>query len=79
MLDKILDAYDEETFITVSGFDKAIIGIDDMSLRLIYSVAKCVDILEETMTSDEAIEYLEYNVINSYIDDKGPIFCYDLF
>ena len=45
MLDKILEWFPEEEILKADGFDDAIIGIDDTSMRLIYSVNKCIEIL----------------------------------
>ena len=62
------------------GFDKAIIGQTyDMVVseeRLIYSVEKCVEILVERdgMTSEEAIEYMDFNVLRAYIGKDQPVF-----
>lgn len=62
------------------GFDKAIIGQTyDMVVseeRLIYSIDKCVEILVERdgMTSEEAIEFLDFNVLCAYIGKDQPIF-----
>ena len=62
------------------GFDKAIIGQTyDMVVseeRLIYSVEKCVEILVERdgMTSEEAIEYMDFNVLCAYIGKDQPVF-----
>ena len=44
--------------------------------RLIYSIDKCVEILVERdgMTSEEAIEYLDFNVLCAYIGKDQPIF-----
>ena len=62
------------------GFDKAIIGQTyDMVVseeRLIYSFDKCVEILVERdgMTSEEAIEFLDFNVLCAYIGKDQPIF-----
>jgi len=64
------------------GFDDAILGIDYSSQRVIYSVKKCYQILmngENNMTQDEAEEYFAFNVLGSFVGDKTPIFCYDLF
>lgn len=47
MIDKIIEAFEDESFLKVDGFDKAIIGVDEFSLRLVYSVSKCIDILCE--------------------------------
>ena len=62
------------------GFDKAIIGqTHDTAVqedRLIYSVEKCVEILVERdgMTSEEALEYMDFNVLCAYIGKDQPIF-----
>ena len=44
--------------------------------RLIYSIDKCVEILVERdgMTSEEALEYMDYNVLCAYIGKDQPIF-----
>ena len=45
MLDKIFRMFPEEEILKADGFDDAIIGIDDTSMRLIFSVNKCIEIL----------------------------------
>lgn len=78
MLDKILECVDEDILIA-NGFDSAIIGIDESSMRLIYSVKKCIHILTEDMSEEDAIEYFDYNVKGSYVGEKTPIWCMDYF
>ena len=77
MLDKILEWFPEEEILKADGFDDAIIGIDEYSMRLIYSVSKCIDILSIEMTEEEAVEYFNFNVIGSYVGEKTPIWCLD--
>jgi len=77
MLDKILEWCPEEEIIKADGLDDAIIGIDINDYRLIYSVSKCIEILKKEMDEEEAVEYFDYNVVNSYIGEKTPIWCYD--
>lgn len=78
MLDRILECFPEEEFLKAEGFDSAIIGVDESSMRLIYSVEKCVGILaEDGMDEEEAEEYFEYNVRGSYVGEKTPIWCTD--
>jgi len=73
MLEEIINLYDD-------GFDNAVIGIDTLEMRLIYSVTKCLDILITSgMTSDEALEFFEFNVSSAYMGEKTPIWCYDIF
>lgn len=59
----------------IHEFDLAIIGIDYNSLKPIYSIEKCMNILVYNMgmEDDEAQEYLEYN----YLCRKEFIFCED--
>ena len=45
MLEKILEQYEGEEILIADGFDNAVIGIDESSMRLIYSVEKCINIL----------------------------------
>ena len=63
------------------GFDEAILGVDSSNERVIYSYKKCLEILMErdNMSNDEAIEFFAFNVIGSFIGEKTPIYCYDLF
>ncbi len=80
MLSEILQNYSEEDFLIADGFDDAIIGVDTMTMRLIYSVSKCIDILiKENMTEEEAEEFFEFNVSGAYMGEKTPIWCYDNF
>jgi hypothetical protein len=80
MLDRIIEQYQDEEILIADGFDDAVIGIDEKSMRLIYSVEKCIDILmKQGMDMTEAVEYFEFNVSGSYVGDKAPIWCDDLF
>ena len=74
----IAEQYDV-TFLKAKGFDDAIIGVDESTMRLIYSVSKCIDILMMYMSEDEAMEYFNFNVSGSYVGDKTPILCFDYF
>ena len=77
MIDKILEWFPEEDILKADGFDDAIIGIDEHSMRLIYSISKCIEILSRDMTEEEAIEYFEFNVNGAYFGEKTPIWCRD--
>lgn len=77
MIDKILVWFPEDEILKADGFDNAIIGIDEETMRLIYSVSKCIDILKKDMDEEEAVEYFNFNVKGAYIGDKTPIWCID--
>lgn len=78
MIEKIIDNFEGETFLRADGFDDAIIGVDESTMRLIYSVSKSIEILmKDNMSYEEAIDYFYFNVSGSYVGEKTPIWCYD--
>jgi len=79
MLNQLIENYSDEELIIADGFDLAIIGIDDDTMRIIYSMKKCIEILTESMNEEEALEYFYYNVKGSYVGEKTPIWCIDYF
>ena len=70
-LESILENYPDETFLKADGFD-------EHSLRLIYSMSKCLDILMEDMSDEDALEHFYYNVSGAYVGEQTPIWCNDL-
>lgn len=79
IFEQIAERYDEESFLKATGFDGAIIGVDEKSMRLIYSVSKCIAILEETMEHEDAVDFFEINTKGAYMGEKTPIWCEDDF
>jgi hypothetical protein len=77
-LESILENYPDETFLKADGFDEAVIGFDEHSLRLIYSMSKCLDILMEDMSDEDALEHFYYNVSGAYVGEQTPIWCNNL-
>jgi len=77
MLEQILEYFPEEEILKADGFDDAIIGIEESSGRLIYSVSKCLKILEKDMSEEDASEYFWYNVHGAWVGEKTPIWCLD--
>ena len=59
------------------GFDDAILGITnrcgDDSL-IAYDYDKCVKILQKEMSYEDAVEYMEFNIVGSYVGEGTPIF-----
>lgn len=62
-------------YLKADGFDQAIIGIDSINERIIYSKQKMIEILSDEMPEDEAIEFLEFNTWNAWVGDHTPIYC----
>lgn len=59
------------------GFDEAIIGIARRCGEpcvVSYSVQKCIEILSKDMSTEDAIEYFEFNVIGAWIGENTPVF-----
>tara|TARA_Y100001937_G_scaffold13157_1_gene17218 strand:+ start:15215 stop:15436 length:222 start_codon:yes stop_codon:yes gene_type:complete len=64
------------------GFDQAIIGYARIAGRenvIAYDYWKCIDILRKRdgMSEEEAIEYMEFNVIGAYVGELTPAFIYE--
>jgi hypothetical protein len=60
------------------GFDDAIIGMEcsgDIP-RVVYSIQLMVHVLCERdgMTEEEAVDFISYNVIGSYVGEGTPIY-----
>lgn len=79
ILESILEQYSDEEILKADGFDEAIIGVEEHQMVLIYSVSKCLDILQRDMSHEDAIEYFEFNVCNAYVGEKTPLWCWDMF
>lgn len=83
--ERILDAGYEDVIIFGSGngsgdsYDDALIGVSSSGCA-VYDFEKMVDWLMEKdgMTSEEAIEWIEYNSIRSlpYVGEGAPIIVY---
>ena len=74
MLKEIVDAYPEEEFLKVTGFDSCIIGVD-YSLRLVYSINAIIQQLrDEGMNELDAYEHFTYNIAGAYMGEKTPLF-----
>lgn len=78
MIEELVEMFPEDELLIADGFDSAIIGIDESSMRIIYSVKRCIEILTEDMTEEDAYEYFYFNVQGSYVGEKTPIWCLDI-
>ena len=78
MIERIMEWFPEQEIVLADGFDKAIIGVSNNEMRVIYSKSLCIDILmSQGMDEDEALEYFEYNVSGAYVGERTPIWCLD--
>ena len=78
MRDAIISTYPDRNFMFVLGLDDAIIGVEDLSMKVVYSESKCLEIfMRRGMTFQEASDNLEFNVKSAYMGEKTPIFVDD--
>lgn len=77
-LKDILLKYPDAEILKADGFDDAVIGINEETMKLVYSVEKCVEILMavDGMEHWEAREYLDFNSIGAYVGELTPIWLY---
>ena len=73
----------EVTMLKADGFDAAILGIGSRCGKpdiLIYDYNKCCDILMERddMTREEAIEFMDHNVVGAWVGETTPIFVHEI-
>jgi hypothetical protein len=79
LLEGIVEYYADEEILKADGFDDAVIGVDEKTMRLIYSVGRCIEILvEDGMTMEDAMEYFDFNVSGAWVGDKTPIWSQDM-
>jgi len=66
-----------EAQLTIDGFDDCIIGIDEDSFRLIYSVGKIIEKLmsRDGMGEEDAREFYDFNIGQAYFGEYTPIYC----
>ena len=79
MVNTIIENYYDEEFLLADGFDDAVIGLDENTMRLIYLVSKFLEILQKDMNETDAMEHFTYNVSGSYVGEKTPIWCWDTY
>jgi hypothetical protein len=77
-LNNILENYPDEQFIIIDGFDDCVMGVENYSMRLIYSVQSIIKKLHEEMDILDAIEEFEHNIKSMYFGEQTPIYCYEV-
>jgi hypothetical protein len=68
-----------EGAITLDGFDEAIIGVASVAGGdiVVYDTAKIIEILEESMSHEEALEYYDFNLACAYFGERTPALLHD--
>jgi hypothetical protein len=74
-IEQIIELYPNEEFMFVDGFNDAIIGVDEVNLRVVYDIDEIINILmRDEITFDDAFDYYDYNIAGSYVGEKTPVF-----
>jgi len=76
-LDLLIEVYTEVNLNKIEGFDRAIIGVEVETKKLIYSSSKCIKLLSETMPKEEAIDYFYFEIYSEKKSIENFIFCED--
>jgi len=81
MRQAIIDTYEhysKNDLLFADGLDKAIIGIEQNTFRVVYSRKKVLKILTKQFGSRyEAIEFAEFNIFDAYVGPQTPIYVDD--
>ena len=67
-----------ENVLLADGFADALIGYGQQFSKIlaVYDYDKCVEILmsRDGMEYDDAVEFMEYNVVGAYVGENTPVF-----
>jgi len=75
--DELMESLENEQCLLADGFNDALVGITSgIEPRAVYNVERMIDILVERdeMEYNDAVEYLEFNVIGAYVGEKTPVY-----
>jgi len=75
----LMSRLEEAQALLADGFEDALIGItENHHFRdvAVYDYDDAVDILmvRDGMSEEEAIEFMEYNVVSAYVGESTPVF-----
>ena len=76
-MQKELIAEVNEEALLADGFEDALIGYVEragMPSIACYDKYKCIDILANDMSYEEALEYFYFNVLGAYVGENTPCF-----
>ena len=71
--------YPEENFLRIEGFDDAVIGVEEITKRLVYSKSKIMRQLIRSMDYETAMQHFDYNIQGALDAESMPIIVNDMF
>ena len=76
-INEYLKGQDVEGVLLADGLEGAFIGLSNDDFRkpcAVYDRNKCIEILMEDMTRDDAEEHFQFNTAGAWVNDQTPIF-----
>lgn len=73
------DEQEQNVVMLADGFHRGFIGLTHEwtgRIRAVYDYERCVRVLmkRDGMSDDDAREYMEFNVVGSYVGEATPLF-----
>lgn len=59
--------------IKFDGLDDAIIGVTASDNKIVYSADRILTLLQNDMSAEDALEFMEFNIIGLYAGEGTPI------
>lgn len=78
-LNELYNMYPEENFLRIEGFDDAVIGVEEITKRLVYSKSKIMRQLIRSMDYETAMQHFDYNIQGALDAEHMPIIVNDMF
>jgi len=73
--EKCFETFPDDYLVFAYGYEDAIIGVDPVSLKVIYDATKCIEILVSNgMDYEDAVDYFDFNTRGAHIGERTPIF-----
>lgn len=82
--EELSDLYDDELlFLSEEEYDDAIIGVCEQfgsNIKVAYDGYKLLQIIMNVSNMDEesALEYLNYNIVGSYVGESTPVYIWKI-
>lgn len=73
------DEQEQKIVLLADGFNRGFLGMTQEwngRVRSVYDYDRCVRVLmrRDKMTEEEAIEFMDFNVVGSYVGEATPLF-----
>lgn len=78
-LSELSEIYPDENFLKMDGFDDAVIGVEDRTMRLVYSKSKIMKQLIKSMDYESAMVHFDHNIGGKLETSRMPIIVNDMF